>query len=141
MNIFVVRNAAQKILFEQELVGQISDGMWENVPGDHWQCWSDATVVVAATLPSGEQAPVGRNFYAQKSNYRFNSTDLLSCVGDRMLASVQAELGSWYTLADMRADLRDLSKCAKSTLPAGGVPVIEVPVAAAPQQSEVWGGS
>jgi hypothetical protein len=96
-----VRNAAQKILFDEELSGQISDGMWENsAPRDHWRPWSRAEVVV-------DPINVGRDFYAQKDNYGINRRDLLDIVGDRMLASVQRALPS-YTRGMMLADLRDL---------------------------------
>lgn len=80
---FTVRNIAQLAAFELELCGQISDGCWENVPGDHWQNWCDAEVVV------GEN--VGRNFYAQRS-YNFARKDLLDVVGQRMLWIVKIAL-------------------------------------------------
>jgi hypothetical protein len=68
-----------------ELDGQISDGQWENArPYDHYKIWCEADVRVATP---GE--PVGRNFYAQKSNYNFTSPDLLNIVGLRMLATVR----------------------------------------------------
>ena len=96
-----VRNEAQKILFKDELAGQISDGYWENTrPYDHWRVWSRAEVVVDPTN-------VGRDFYAQKDNYSLNNAELLACVGSRMLASVQAVIPS-YTLKEMKADLKDL---------------------------------
>lgn len=103
--ILTVRNEAQKILFDQELSGQISDGMWENArPNDHWQPWCNAEVVVGTN--------VGRNFYARKDNYNINSSELLSIVGDRMLESVQ-KVNPDYTEADMKADLIDLKRIMK----------------------------
>jgi hypothetical protein len=96
-NILAVRNESQRRLFEDELKGQLSDGMWENVAGDHWIAWCDATVVV-------DPDNVGRNFYARKDNYNFNSSALLDCIGDRMLAMLPA--GS--TMRDLRSELKDL---------------------------------
>ena len=98
--VLTVRNQAQKILFDEEMSGQISDGMWENTrPYDHWEPWCAAEVVV------GEN--VGRNFYAKKDNYNLNNKELLDIVGDRMLEAVQ-KVQPDYTWADMVADLKDL---------------------------------
>lgn len=67
----------QAALFECELQGQISDGFWENAkPYDHYLPWL-CDVEVSDN--------VGRNFHVTKDNYNFNSTELLSYVGDRML--------------------------------------------------------
>lgn len=70
----------QAALFTQELVGQISDGMWENSgPTDHWQFWCDLEVVV------GPEAKVetDRPGNCKKTNYSFSR--LIKYVGDRML--------------------------------------------------------
>jgi len=100
-NILRVRNLAQKLLWDEELSGQISDGMWENTrPFNHYKSWCWAEVIV-------DPSNVGRNFYAMKDNYNFASTFMLECIGDRMLAHVQASIPT-YTLKDMKADLRDL---------------------------------
>jgi hypothetical protein len=80
----VVRNLAQKILFDEELVGQISDGQWENSsPRDHWQPWADAKVVV------GEN--VGRDFYARRG-YDFTNKEFVAQLGPRMLEYVRLGL-------------------------------------------------
>jgi hypothetical protein len=73
------RNAVQAALFTHELVGQISDGMWENArPQRHWLVWAEAEVGV-------NPEKLGKNFLAIKQNYDFSSTDLLDVVGERML--------------------------------------------------------
>lgn len=106
----VVRNKAQKILFDEELSGQISDGQWENsTPHGHWEPWCDAEVVV------GEN--VGRTFYARRDSYNFLNKELLEIVGDRMVEAVQKEIPS-YTEEDMRADLKDLKAIIKIERPA-----------------------
>lgn len=80
------RTEIQKLLFTQELCGQISDGYWENArPDCHWVVWSNCEVRV------GEN--VGRDFYAKKSNYAFNSEVLLDVVGERMVGMVKAFKG------------------------------------------------
>jgi len=112
-----VRNLAQKVLWEQELSGQISDGRWENSsPHSHWEPWCDATIVV-------DPEHVGRNFYARRESYNFSSKELLDIVGDRMLRYVQVLTGdASYDMARMRADLNDLKKVIKEHV-ADSVPV------------------
>jgi len=81
-NSIAFRNIQQAALFELEIKGQLSDGMWENAkPHDHWEPWSDADCVVAT-----DRTNIGRNFYAYKENYGLNSLDLLDCIGGRMIA-------------------------------------------------------
>jgi hypothetical protein len=110
----VVRNEAQRVLFEEELKGQISDGMWENTrPFDHWKAWSDAKVSVAEP---GHEHLIGRNFFAMKDNYNFASKALLDVVGDRMIEAVvkdkiaRGEPFPGYGWSDLRADLKDLMR-------------------------------
>lgn len=112
-----VRTMAQKIMLDDELMGQISDGMWENThPQDHWQPWCDATVVV-------DPENLGRNFWCPKDNYQINSSELLSIVGDRMLGYViaggdahpdPAKATPGFTWAQMRKELADLRKIMKT---------------------------
>lgn len=75
----VFANNIQKALWENELRGQISDGVWGNSrPRDHYKVWCNAKVEVAK---AGEQT--GRNFWAEKDNY--NLLAPVEFVGDRML--------------------------------------------------------
>jgi hypothetical protein len=77
-----VRNIEQAACM-LELDGQISDGHWENArPYDHWRVWTSAKVVV-------NPDNVGRNFYAEKSNYNLSDKTLLDIVGRRMLGIVR----------------------------------------------------
>jgi hypothetical protein len=123
-NVLRVRTKAQKIMFDDEMSGQISDGQWENTsPDDHWLPWSDATVIV-------DPSNVGRNFQCPKDNYALNSSDLLSIVGDRMLKYVQQggyehpdpELATpgftWERMRRELADLRVIMKCYNPYMPA-----------------------
>lgn len=73
--------AAQKALFTHELVGQMSDGAWENTaPFDHWEVWASCAVKVDPTN-------VGRDFYARKTGYAFAKALLdIECIKTRMLA-------------------------------------------------------
>lgn len=102
-----VRNEPQKILFDEELSGQISDGMWENtVPHNHWEVWCDAEVIV-------DPRNVGRDFYAVRDNYNFVNRELISIVGDRMLQAVQTRFPH-YTREDMMDDLRELKQIVRT---------------------------
>ena len=72
-------NATQVALYKGELIGQMSDGMWENSsPRDHWRPMAHATVVVGHP---------GMDFSPART-YGFNR--LLSYVGDRMLFLAKA---------------------------------------------------
>lgn len=69
---------SQAAIFELEMKGQISDGMWENTPGSSWRTWCDAEVRV-----SDNEDELGRDFYVSR-NLGFGSKTLFEIVGDRM---------------------------------------------------------
>lgn len=119
-----VRNLAQKILWEEELTGQLSDGRWENSrPHDHWEPWCDATVVI-------DPDHVGRDFWVRRDGYCFTERDLLDILADRMLGYVRLATGNdAYAMKDLLKDLRDIRKIIKTQVPAG------LPV---PPQPEGW---
>jgi hypothetical protein len=105
-----VRNEAQKVLWDTEIAGQISDGHWENAkPQDAWIAWSDAEVVV-------DPHNVGRDFEVLKEGYLLTDPDLLSVVGDRMVIAVREKAPGYlrYTWDDMVKDLRDLRRIMKT---------------------------
>jgi len=78
-----VRNYEQKVLWDFELLGQISDGAWENAsPMNHWKYWSDPAKVDASNP--------GYTGYARKNNYNFTSPDLLKIIGYRMMSYLNA---------------------------------------------------
>lgn len=109
-NTIRVNTQAQKHLLENELKGQISDGMWENTKGNPWEDWSGAKVIVDPNNP-------GRNFHTTKDNYNLNSTKLLEVVGDRMVDDVKTRTGEDYDDKKMVEDLRDLKKVFKTQRP------------------------
>jgi hypothetical protein len=112
-----LRNIEQKVLWDYELTGQISDGRWENSrPHDHWEPWCNATAVV-------DPDNVGRDFYAKRDGYCFTERELLSIIGDRMLKAVQVQTDNpAYSEKDMLRDLRDIRKIIKLTV-APGLPI------------------
>lgn len=130
------RNTDQVVLYECELKGQISDGMWENSnPWNHWKRMCGAQAVVKT-----ENETLGCVGFTPARAYNFANRDLVEWVGDRMrfyVAVVRARPDfiyevrnhwSWgsehmfkndknvkaemekYTLKDLRKDLRDMSK-------------------------------
>jgi hypothetical protein len=83
MTTLAFRNETQRVLWENELCGQISDGHWENArPMNHWKVWCNAIVKV-------DPANVGRSFWPIKDNYNFLSADLLNVISARMLVLVR----------------------------------------------------
>lgn len=73
-----LKTITQKILYVEEITGQISDGHWENSgPRDHYQDWCRCEVAV------GDNA--GRDFHTRKTNYNLLSKDLLEVIGQRMI--------------------------------------------------------
>ena len=92
----VVESVTQQAIFEMELKGQLSDGHWENAsPRNHWEPWSDAEVVVAQ---NGEA--LGREFYARRDRYDYNSKKLREVVSGRMIAYARLARAG-FTLAEI----------------------------------------
>jgi hypothetical protein len=68
-------------LWTCEILGQMSDGLWENSkPHDHWQFWSDLEPRIADDC----KVVTDEAWKCRKTGY--NLTSLLEYVGDRMLA-------------------------------------------------------
>lgn len=91
------RNIRQKVLFDHELSGQISDGHWENTANTDWPIWCKVTTTV---IPSN----VGVNFTCRKHNFNFTDKDLLEVVGTRMKNFVKVAL-----LAEIFGDAQQTS--------------------------------
>lgn len=103
-------NAVQAVLWEKNLRGQISDGMWENAkPSNHWQVWGSAAVKV-------NPGNTGRNFPAAKDNYDFSSTTLWKYVGEQLLEAAQTvnpeitDTEVRKELAEMKGIIRNITK-------------------------------
>lgn len=96
----------QAKIFEEEIKGQISDGLWENTYGSDWQTWCRATPVV-------NPANVGRDFFARKDNFRL--TALVPFIGERMV-EIGRTIDPAYTEARLLQDLRAISKAMKTSI-------------------------
>lgn len=80
-NIITFRNATQKVLWNHEISGQLSDGMWEN-SNVNQKIWSAEAHV----------GTPGVNFHTNgmRANFNFCNEQLLDIVGDRMLMFAKA---------------------------------------------------
>lgn len=94
-NRLYVRTQAQKILWEKEIAGQLSDGMWENDFTDR-RCW-DCEVIVSDLAN-------GFNFAVKKMSIDLTDLDFLY---DRMLDYVH-EVFPEYTQENLMEDLHEL---------------------------------
>ena len=112
MTIFAVANDTQRALFNYEIVGQLSDGEWENArPRNHWKEWCNCDVVTVGTTHDGLTIDgIGRNFYAKKDNYALTRKDLLESIGTRMLALARLVDALGYEDGMALADLIDWYK-------------------------------
>lgn len=107
-NTIRVANQAQKHLLKEELLGQISDGHWENAANNPYEDWANAKVIV-------DPKNVGRNFNTKKDNYQLNAKALLDAVGDRMIDTVKDKTGdSSYDNKTMNQDLKNLRNIFKT---------------------------
>lgn len=67
-------------IFDEELTGQFSDGMWENSrPYDHWKFWCNLKVAV------GTENKVTTDCAWKCGKKNYNISSLFPIIGDRML--------------------------------------------------------
>jgi len=75
-------NSSCVALWNNELTGQMSDGMWENSgPRDHWKFWGDLDAQVGADC----KVVSPRLWECRKTGYNFAA--LYEIVGERMVAT------------------------------------------------------
>lgn len=116
-------NVAQVVLFNEELAGQISDGVWENSrPFNHYK-WVPGRdkVSVAATLLGesfglfydttyGGELHKGVRFTPPR-RYNFCNSLLIEVCAERMIEAVRALPDhGWYTMKSLKMDLRHISE-------------------------------
>ena len=74
---FTLKTTAQYNLFICEVLGQLSDGAWENAkPEDHWEAWHEADIKIG-------QNDGYENFTPKRQGYYLDT--LIKYVGARML--------------------------------------------------------
>lgn len=81
---FHFRNKAMQDLWNDALMGQISDGMWENAANTGWLFWANLKESVggATKIEGGIPSSVRKSF-------NFLSRDMIEIIGDQMLSAVQ----------------------------------------------------
>ncbi len=115
---FVFHCKAQEDLWNNELTGQISDGMWENSSNTSWQFWCGMpTAVGGATHIEGPVPDIRKTF-------NFLDRDLMDVVGDRMLEEIQKTEPSATeaTLVKYLTEIKQAMSGAKIEAPAAPKP-------------------
>jgi hypothetical protein len=105
--------ASAVALFEKELKGQMSDGMWENSrPFDHWKFWSNMDVEhVPGCVPTVETTV---SWQCKKNAYSFAA--LIPIIGERMLSIGVEAIGVGYNLKLMKEDLKAIKAAMKTVI-------------------------
>ncbi|MFA6510124.1 MAG: hypothetical protein WCV62_06725 [Candidatus Peribacteraceae bacterium] len=74
-------------LWVSELLGQLSDGMWENSnPHDHWKFWHQGEVLYT---PDAPVSTIELENYAYPKKVAYGFSRLIPIVGDRMLPNAR----------------------------------------------------
>jgi hypothetical protein len=97
---FQFRNAAMQDLWDNELMGQISDGAWENKER-HWESYSDAKSQV------GDKTVLQNIPENHRHRFAFAS-ELMDVIGDRMLERIRKHNPN-YTEKDLRRMLIEIN--------------------------------
>jgi hypothetical protein len=92
------QNNSQLALWNHEITGQMSDGMWENSrPHDHWKFWGRLEAKVGTEL----KVETIRPWECKKTAYNLNA--LLEYVEDRMLKVGRMAMVLGVTANDLQA--------------------------------------
>ena len=113
-NQITFRTAAQAAIFQHEIKGQISDGMWENSPGTDWGTWCDTDVLVGSNT--------GRSGYVSKKGFALERLAKHDVVAGRMIdyaklsmAFPKLDLDDLYVLDNFRTDIHTIMKYAEKS--------------------------
>lgn len=111
---FHFRAPAYERLWKEEIIGQISDGAWENSSGNSWIFWANIpTVVDGKTWVEGWAQGIRKSFRMVH--------DLMPVVSDRMLETIQKDEPD----ADerhLKSILWEIEKALRFPIPAGSLP-------------------
>lgn len=100
-------NKIQSCLFNEELLGQLSDGYWENARHADW-LWNASIMTLVGPEPKIE---VDQSAYVGKTGFGF--TKLIPIVGDRMI-EIGKRFDPDYNERKLRKDLRQIGKVIRS---------------------------
>jgi len=103
---FCFANELQMDLWNNALVGQISDGMWENTVNSGYEFWCNVqTAVETSTVIEGSKRylPI---------KYNFGFTRLIKYTGEDMI-EIGRKYNTDYSENMLRKDLREISRAMK----------------------------
>ena len=100
-------------IWNEEITGQLSDGMWENTrPREHYKFWQRLDVVhESQCTPHVRKSDVNYSCWCVKNNYNLTALISHELVCERMIASVQDSL---YTVKNLRIDLLSIKTAMRS---------------------------
>lgn len=106
-NIICFKSIPAYVLWKNEILGQLSDGHWENTrPLDHWRVWHDLVPVFDAEAAPG----VHSRYPMLRRRYNLLNKDLIDAIGDRMayaVALAQADSAGARRVVDQLTKLPD----------------------------------
>jgi hypothetical protein len=94
MGTIKVQNNSQKVLLDSELLGQFSDGYWENSRNTSWNFLDDVEVTDGETGVFFDST-IPYNY----KGYSVNNKTLLEYVGDRML--IKSRIANYLNISDL----------------------------------------
>ena len=101
--VIVFRTQRLLDLFKKVMLGQISDGMWENSRNTNW-LWRN----VACVLGDETRVVVSYSFVIGKKNFMINST-LWDCIGERILRELE-----YSSKKEVYADWREIAEAIRN---------------------------
>jgi len=104
--VFHFSSQAVADLWEHELTGQISDGMWENTPDTGWEFWVSVPIQVGGHTSLSGDVP-----YNVKTGFAFDK--LLPIVGEEMLATMQKSDPS-ATMGTLLRAIKEIQKALRA---------------------------
>lgn len=96
-----VSKPSQKVLLDAELLGQFSDGFWENSSNQSWHYLRDVEI----SSPDEVGVYFEKYIPHQYRGYSVNNSELLSYVGERMLTKARVSHHLNISKIDMALDL------------------------------------
>lgn len=111
-HVLVFENEILRDLWVEELIGQISDGMWENTTNSCWAFWYNIKVELGEKNEFLNE--YGYDFVGDRNiKANFGFARLIPYVGDRMI-EIGLKYDSDYNEKKLRQDLKKISNLIKS---------------------------
>ena len=108
----VFENEILKQLWDEELTGQISDGMWEDTPNSAWPFWCNIETRVGDKNELVNNSSCSKVYLLQDVKRNFGFTRLIKYIGDEMI-EIGKRFDPLYDEKRLRKDLQTISKTIK----------------------------